>query len=712
MGSERERQDDANTYLCEKTGQRVPRSEPVCPKPEEACKYRVNCIIYALYEDHLYSVSRPGSRIQHKVTYLPEQRSALVGNGESLLDAARRAGVPIASACGGDGTCGKCKVVVRKGDARCSPDQHLAEEDRRAGYVLACQCRPLEDLVVEIAPEARNGNVQALGDEGSIIAFEVGSEEQSMLSPLEPADLDPLVKPVQVIVEPPSLEDPTADLERVCQQVSQKIGATCYAASLSTLRQLPSLLRTYDWKATVYAQSRDGYSYAIKAAPPGEQSNQGLAIDIGTTTVVVQLIDLEWGRIVGTRGSLNRQAAYGEDVITRIIHACQNQQGLKTLHDTIINTINSLIGELCDAYGLVATDMHCAVCAGNSTMIHLVLGIAPCTIRREPFVSVTNFPSPLRANEIGLDILPEAPVTFVPGISGYVGGDITAGTLASGLYGEEEPCVLIDVGTNGEIVLGNRDWLICCASSAGPAFEGGGLRCGMRAATGAIQRLWIDDATGEPRVATIDDAPARGICGSGLIDAIAELMRAGFIDRTGKFTESAPAHLLRETEEGKALRLVPREEANLADDILITETDITHAIRSKGAIFTAIYVLMEKVGMSFQDVARFYVAGGFGNYLNLRNAVTIGLLPDLPEERFRFVGNAALQGAKMALSAKVHMEQLTSIARMMTYVELSAEPLFMDRYVASLFLPHTDETLFPSVVAELWGTALNQGGRP
>ena len=373
MGNERERQDDANTYLCEQTGQRVPRSEPVCPKPQEACKYRVNCIIYALYEDHLYSVSRAGARIQHKVTFLPEQRSTLVGNGETLLDAARRAGVPITSACGGDGTCGECKVIVREGHARCSPSQHLAEEDRRAGYVLACQCRALEDLVVEIAPEARNGSVQALGDEGSIIAFEVGSEEQSMPMHAEPEELDPLVKPVPVSVEPPSLEDPTADLERVCQQFSQEMGATCHGASLSTLRQLPSLLRTHDWKATIYAQTRDGYSYAIKAGPPGDQSNRGLAIDVGTTTVAVQLVDLESGRIVGTRGSLNRQATYGEDVITRIIHACQTQQGLKILHDTIINTINSLIGELCHAYGRMATDMHCAVCAGNSTMIHLLL---------------------------------------------------------------------------------------------------------------------------------------------------------------------------------------------------------------------------------------------------------------------------------------------------------------------------------------------------
>ena len=261
-------------------------------------------------------------------------------------------------------------------------------------------------------------------------------------------------------------------------------------------------------------------------------------------------------------------------------------------------------------------------------------------------------------------------------------------------------------------MVGNRDWLICCASSAGPAFEGGGLRCGMRASTGAIQRLWIDEATGEPHAVTIGEAPARGICGSGLIDAIAEFMRAGFIDRTGKFTASTPPKLLRETEEGKALILVPREQTSLTGDILITETDIAHAIRSKGAIFTAICVLMEKVGMSFQDVARFYVAGGFGNYLNLRNAVTIGLLPDLPEERFRFVGNTALQGARMALLAKGQMDELTMIARMMTYVELSAELLFMDRYVASLFLPHTDETLFPSVVATLSGIPSKQVSEP
>jgi len=690
-----------DTYLCQKTGKRVPKSAPRCPKPKDPCKYRLDCIIYALYKDAQPSARGVGNGIEHIVTFLPGQVSIVADSSETLLDVARRAGIRISSPCGGEGQCGKCKVIVREGKADCLPNQHLMEDELGAGYVLACQTRVLGDVTVEVPPETREENVRAVGDEASFMEFGGSSDIQTVTADIDVAALDPIVKGFLVRVKPPSLEEPTGDLERVCRNVAEQAGVECSGACLSTLRQLPNLLRTYDWQATVYAQMLDGTARAINAARPLNRPNYGVAIDIGTTTIVVQMVDLDSGQAVGTRGTLNSQASYGEDILTRIIHACRDRQGLETLHNLVVDAVNGLLAELYQMHECGSTDVRCAVCAGNSTMIHLFLGIPPCAIRQEPFVSVTNFPPTVRAGEVELDILAEAPIVCVPGVSGYVGGDITAGALSTGIFNEQAPCILIDVGTNGEIVVGNRDWLICCASSAGPAFEGGGVRCGMRAATGAVQKLWIDDDGGAPHVETIDGAPARGICGSGLIDTIAELFKVGMIDRSGKFTARVPTNLIRETDEGHEVVLVSRDRAGVDYDIVITETDIAHAIRSKGAIFTAMCILAEKVGLLFRDVGRLYIAGGFGSYLNLRNAVTIGLLPDLPDDRFRFVGNASLQGARMALSARDNVRRLTEIARSMTYVELSMEPRFMDRYVASLFLPHTDETLFPSVTGLL-----------
>jgi len=636
----------------------------------------------------------------HKVTFLPEKTTVTVPSVDTLLDGARRAGIRINAACGGKGDCGKCKVIIRKGEVECAPTRHITEDQRRAGYILACQNRPLSDLVVEVPPETREEHVQALGEQVALMDFDAGSRIRVDLSAWQPTEVDPVVKRLQVRVAPPSLEETTADLERVCENVAGQCDVRHCTASLSALRELPGVLRMHDWQASASVHVQDGTARVISIGAPTQQPHCGLAIDIGTTTVVVQLVDLQSGQVLGTRGTLNQQASYGEDVLSRIIHACEDRQ-LDALHQLVVDTINHLVSDLCENHDRKPGDVHCAVCAGNSTMIHLFLAISPCTIRREPFVSVTNFPPSATAAELGLKILPEAPVVIAPGISGYVGGDIDAGVLASGLAKQEEPCVLIDVGTNGEVVVGNRDWLISCASSAGPAFEGGGIRCGMRAARGAVQKLRLDTATGQASVAAIEEAPARGICGSGVIDTLAELLRAGFIDRAGKFADLVPHDLLRATDGDKEFVLVPASEAGVEHDIVISEAEIAHVIRSKGAIFTATSLLLEKVGLSVHDIHTFYVAGGFGTYLNLDNAILIGLLPDLPRERFSFIGNASLAGARMALLDQRQRQELTAIAERMTYIELSVEAQFMDRYVASLFLPHTDASLFPTVMKEL-----------
>jgi len=646
------------------------------------------------------STSEAQPPAQYRVTFLPEDNWVVVPCTDTLLEAARRAGIYITSPCGGKGACGKCKVIVKSGTAESADTPHLTRKERRAGYMLACQARPTSDIVIEAPPESREEQLQVLDHDGSILEFDSGVEVQS--PPLgEGGSSNPLVRWSVVEVEPPSLEETRADLERICDTVRRTRGVSCHTASLAALRQLPFILRTYNWRASIYKETMNGRGHVIKVGPPDRTVNYGIAVDIGTTTVVVQLIDLRLGRVLGTRGTLNRQAAYGDDILSRIIHACE-YRGLDTLNKLVVKTVNDLIVELCEAdTHCDPSDIHCAVCAGNSTMVHLFLGLPPCTIRREPFVSVTNFPPVVRAEEVGLNIFTAAPVVLVPGVSGYVGGDITAGVLASGLAQQDGPCILIDAGTNGEVVVGTREWMMSCASSAGPAFEGGGVRCGMRAAMGAIQKLQLHSDGRVARMTTIGDAPARGMCGAGLIDALAEILRTGIIDRAGKFTDTASADLLRETRQGKEFMLVPAARAGVDHDIVITETDIEHIIRSKGAIFTAMLILLEKVDLTFRDIHLFYVAGGFGNYLNLRNAVTIGLLPDLPVERFRFIGNASLTGARMALLDQRHREDLTGIAERVTYIELITETQFMDRYVASMFLPHTDVSLFPSVMEEL-----------
>jgi len=687
---------EPDTLLCRKTGRHVSGDDPHCQARGKPCRFRINCPIYAMeqYNRRAPEDERIGNT--YRVTFLPENLTAVVTPAVSLLDAARRADAHIASPCGGAGLCGKCKVLVKQGEVRALPTQLLSEADRKAGYVLACRTFPQSDVTVETPLQAREEDVQALGDETeSVLSFDDGSSQQAQQQP-DTAGLDPLVRRLVVSVEPPTLVEPTGDFERVCDKISRQTGESCRTASLSALRDLPRILRSHDWRAALYAERMDGAAAIIKVAPPTAEKHCGLALDIGTTTIVAQLIDLQSGRIIGARGALNRQSTYGEDVLTRIIHACSNQK-LDTLHALALDTVNHLTHDLCETYDCPPPDIHAAVCAGNTTMTHLFLGIPPCTIRLEPFVSVTNFPPRIRAGEIGLKILPEAPVVIAPGMSGYVGGDITAGIMASGLAEQTEPCVLIDIGTNGEVAVGNRDWLIACASSAGPAFEGGGIRCGMRAANGAIQRCRFDAASSDIQVETVGDVAPLGLCGSGLIDSLAALLRAGWIDRSGKFTDRAPSGRIRSGPEGKEIVLIPAERAGGGRDIVLGEAEIAHAIRSKGAIFTAVLLLLEKVGLSLSDIHHFYVAGGFGNYLNRRNAVLIGLLPDLPVERFRFIGNASLAGARMALLHRRREEDLAAIARRTTYVELCVEPQFMDRYGAALFLPHTDVALFPTV---------------
>ncbi len=629
-----------------------------------------------------------------RVRFLPDDVEVQVERGETILRAAELAGVYVNSICGGEGLCGKCRVIVREGEVRSRPTALLSREEIRRGYCLACLTEVLSDLVVEVPVESRlEGRPVLVGEEA--IRF-------GRISPkLVPYRHDPLSKKVFLELPPPSLEDNLSDLDRIYRELVKKgYSYPVMQTGLFNLKRLAGLLREGDWKVTVTLGRRGG-TVELVQFEPGDTSkdNYGVAVDIGTTTIAAHLVDLNTGETLGTQARYNSQIRYGEDVISRIIYADNEEGGLMRLHQSVAKDINDLIGALVEEVGVHLHDVTYVMCAGNTTMIHFLLEMDPSNIRREPYIPTATSVPVIRAAEVGVAINGRGLLGCVPGVGSYVGGDITAGILASGMHKREELSLYIDMGTNGEVVLGNRDWLICCSASAGPAFEGGGIKCGMRATEGAIEKIVITE-DGRAIWKVIGRGRPRGICGSGLIDAVAEMLKAGVINRLGKFAKDGRWDI-REGEDGLEVVLVPARETATGKDIVITEADLATFIRSKGAIYAAANTLMSHLGFSFEDLDTVYISGGFGNYLDVQNAVLIGLLPDLPPAKFRFIGNGSITGAEMCLLSEDALKEAQDIARKMTYFELSTDPRFMDEFSSALFLPHTNLERFPSAVALL-----------
>jgi len=428
----------------------------------------------------------------------------------------------------------------------------------------------------------------------------------------------------------------------------------------------------------------------------------GLAVDIGTSTVALHLVDLDGGKIQSTASSLNQQITCGEDIISRINYA-QNPGRLKKLHELVVSTVNNLISRACQSAQITASDIYYASVSGNTTMIHLFLKLEPRYIREEPYVPTFSRLPYILARDLRLKMNPEARIHCSPAVGSYVGGDITAGILCTPMLRESKKISLfIDIGTNGELVIGNKDWLMCCACSAGPAFEGSGTKCGVPASEGAIEEIKILES-GKLEYKVIARTKPRGICGSGLIDLLAELFIRGYIDRQGKFNEKRASRRIVEAEEGRAFLIEKGKNCFWGKDLVITENDISNLVRTKGAVFSACSVLLKKVGLKFKDIDSVYIAGGFGEHLNIENAVRIGLLPDIERARFHYLGNSSLYGAYLILLSDRNKDLAAEVAQKMTYIELNSEPTYMNEYTGSLFLPHTDSRLFPSVQKELEG---------
>ena len=634
--------------------------------------------------------------MKYKATFLPDNASVDVDANTNLFKASKAAGVYVLSSCGGKGNCGKCKVIVTKGSVESGKSRSfLTREEVERGYILACLSKVTGDLVVEIPPESR---MQAKHK----IATGAKTEEIIRLMASAGGCLESRIKRVYLELIPPTLDDSISDYERVRRALDQKgLDASHLHMNYLVLKKLAHTLREKDWKVTVSLFSV-GEVLEIMDIFPGDAAltRYGAAVDIGTTTVVVYLVDMTNGNILGTASSYNSQVKCGDDVITRIVYATE-KNGLQELQDLAVGNVSTMLRELAQKNNVSAGMIDYIVVAGNTTMMHLFYGINPQYIREEPYIPTATFFPLIRGKNVGFRIDPQAIIYAVPSVASYVGGDITAGVLVSQVHKQDAVSLFIDVGTNGEIVLGNKDWLVTAACSAGPAFEGSGIKFGMRAMEGAIEEVEIDPKTFEVNYRVIGDVKPIGICGSGMIDTLAEMYLTGVIDQKGKIREEIGSKRIRKGESGLEYVLAWRVESAINKEIVITEVDLDNLIRAKAAIYAGFATLLAQMEMRFADVDKVFIAGGFGRYIDVERAITIGLLPDLAVEKFVFLGNTSIMGAYYALLCDRLRHEAEEIAKKMTYLELSVSRNFMDEYLSALFLPHTNLEAFPTVKREL-----------
>jgi uncharacterized 2Fe-2S/4Fe-4S cluster protein (DUF4445 family) len=680
--------------------------------------------------------------------------------GTLLSDAAQQAGIEVLMPCGGQGRCGRCAVIVEEGAVRRRSTQRLSSEDVAAGYALACQTTVEGDVVVFIPAQEKIER-----------RLKEGKRAAKVTLPFPYDRHDQSLRKYAVTLEPPSLQDQTDDWSRLRRELARRYGLQGLQVSLQVLRKLGRVLRDGEtsasaaslkaepWKVTVVveldARDRPDGPPRLIDVLPGEHlgSLWAVAIDIGTTSNHVWLVDLISGEVMAQMADYNGQIARGEDVISRIIYASKGN-GLEELQRLVMETLNRLLQQAAQERSIHTDEIYKAVVAGNSTMIHLFAGIPPESIRLMPFITAVNQVPSFVAREIDLRINPEATVDCLPGVASYVGADITAGVVSSGMCDAEGLTLFVDIGTNGEMALGDCTWLITCACSAGPAFEGGGVMHGMRATAGAIEEVWINPETvdgyiryevsyrviageapgGEaPGGEAPGDEKPRGICGSGLISLLAEMFVAGVMDKSGNIRDPStgsgrapsmgsgqdpsgfgktgfrkPSGLrkpqgfrerVREGKHGLEFVIAWAEETATGEDIVITAVDIDNLMRAKAAIYAGFSILARSVGLTLADVGQVLIGGAFGQYINVERAIQIGMLPDMPYDRFHFKGNTSVRGAYMALLSREKRQRVAEIGQMMTYLELSADNTFFDEFNAAMFLPHTDETLFPSVAA-------------
>lgn len=641
-----------------------------------------------------------------KVTFSFEDGSMVetfANAGDNLLEVARSANVAIDAPCSGNGACGKCRVQLKNGELESKKTLHISDEEYQAGWRLSCCSKISADvnvLVPDIASAYKSRmKVADLSSKEEIAIFE-NAKSDIQLAGIE---LKNSLEVVDVLMDVPSLDDTMPDNERLTRALRKYLNINRVRIPYVVLKKLPDVLRENNFavKCVIRATSDDMYVYDIFGKDEDVVIG-GLAIDIGTTTVSAVLINMENGEILAKSSAGNGQIRFGADVINRIVES-QKPGGQKKLQDAVIKeTINPMIHEMCKSAKFPKDHIYRMCVASNTTMNHLFAGINADPLRTEPYIPAFFKTNSLFASDVGVDINKDAHIIMAPNIGSYVGGDITAGTLVSQIWNRPEFSLFIDLGTNGELVFGNSDFMMSCACSAGPAFEGGDISCGMRATDGAIEACTIDKETMEPTYKIVGDPGTKpvGLCGSGIIDVISELYICGIINPKGKFIR-----------EGKRIKhdkygmgsyiLAFEEEAGSVKDVEITEVDIDNFIRAKGAIFSAIRTMLTSLDFDVSMIDDVYVAGGIGSGINMQNAVNIGMFPDIPIEKFHYIGNSSLTGAYLMLLSTPAEKKTYELAANMTYMELSTVPIYMDEFVGACFIPHTDTSMFPTVMEEI-----------
>lgn len=630
--------------------------------------------------------------------FKPMGKAVEVEKGTNLMDAVRKAGIFLDAPCGGKGLCGKCRVKVIEGEHRYQPSHLISRQEEESGIRLACLTTVEGDMTVELAQTVSAGDI-IVEDITSDTTKKSRVKKAVHVLRNSGIRIQNSFRTVEMKIKEPTLDDNIPDFERIIRELNPLMESKRPNCSVELLRKIPRVIREAAFDVNlVLREDEKNYEIMDITVQKGRKI-YGLCVDIGTTTVAACLVDLYTGEIEASANSGNLQMQYGADVISRIIHSTK-PGGLERLHDAIVQgTVNKLIERMMEKRDCRPEDIVCSVFAGNTTMTHLFLGVPAENIRLEPYIPVFRNSPVFRAKDIALDINPNAPVYVLPNVASYVGGDIVSGVLASGLWNSDEVTLFIDLGTNGELVLGNREWMVACACSAGPAFEGGDISCGMRAAPGAIDGVKIHEKTFIPSIHTVANAKPAGICGSGIIDLIAQMFFSGIIDGKGKIKQSSNSCRIRFNQAAGCYEylLVPAKDTVNGRDIVINEIDIDNFLRAKGAVYSGIRTLLNSVGLSMEDIKKVIVAGGIGQNLDIENSVQIGLLPDIDRARFEFIGNSSLTGAYLCLISDEARQKARQIADLITYIELSADPTYMEEFVSACFLPHTDISLFPSV---------------
>lgn len=619
---------------------------------------------------------------EYTVMFYPQALSVRVEEGTTLLEASTKCNISLNNLCGGDEICGRCKMIVKSGDVSGDGTSTLNREEILAGYVLACAVKITSDLIVEIPKEVW-AKEKVIANKDAKRFSDLQADESTLEKRYQSK---PIVIKIYMESEEPELASVSSDHRIICDEVRKKLKVESMQTGLKILQNVPKVLRNNNFRVTVTVGLRRQIAEIMDLeAGNTADKNFMVIVDVGTSTIVAHLVNANTTETLDAKACFNSQGVYGREVTGRMIRA--EKLGVEELQRLLVEDINKLVEGLCQANDVDLKHITAIVCAGNTIITHFLLGLPTDNIRRYPYIPVSLIPPPLRAAEIGLAINPRGLVYALPGISGWVGSDLTAGILATDMHHNEKLTLLVDIGTNGEIILGNREWLIASSASAGPALEGASVECGMRAESGAIEKVFIND--GDIAYRTIQDKPAVGLCGSGIIDMISVLLELKIIDRSGKFIPGSHDAIVYRNGLPHFI-LVDSKNDRSKKSVFFTEKDLENVIVAKAAIFAAIKILLNRLELSYDEIDKIYLAGAFGSYLDIDSAINIGLIPPLPKEKVEFVGNTSMKGAKLAAFYQEAFHEIDKIRSNTTYYDLMGADDYVDEFRKAMFLPHTD----------------------